>query len=118
MGLTVSKSNRACSNFPNYSWSSYEYFINFQSVDFCAYQFVMYFPPIILTIELRMGIIFWACSFNILKTNLFWISVIGGTPNHIPHKYRYPNKKSIRIRVRLDLKSDAGMLASSSYQST
>ena len=74
-----------------------------------------------LTIEPKMGIMFCACSFNLFKAHVFWVSILGGTPNHIPLKYRCPNKKSNRIRViyfKLDLKADAGMHASSSYQST
>jgi hypothetical protein len=56
MGLTVSKSNRACDNFPHYFWSSDDYFIHFQSVDFCVINLSRTSPQIILTIEPRMGI--------------------------------------------------------------
>ena len=68
-----------CRHFPCDFWSSYEYLIHYQSEDSRANS--------MLTIELRVLIIFWArspISFNHLS---FWY----------PFKYRWLNKKSNSI---------------------
>ena len=50
-------------------------------------------------IEPLMVIIFWARSPISFKHISFWVSVLGATPNHIPLKYRCPNKKWSWTRV-------------------
>ena len=57
------------------------------------------FHPIMLTIEPRMVIIFWACSPISFEGMYFWYPFLGDTPNHTPLIYRCPNKKCIWIRV-------------------
>ena len=50
------------------------------------------YPSIMLTIEPRMGIIFWACC-PIYYIQVFNISVFQAMPNHVVVlKYRCPNK--------------------------
>ena len=45
---------------------------------------------VMLTIEPGMDVMFWA--------HVFLVSVLKATPNHIPLKYRCPNKESNRRR--------------------
>lgn len=55
---------------------------------------------IMLTIECRMVIIFWAQNAIPLK-HMSCIFVLGATLNHKPLKYRRPNKKSAILRLSM-----------------
>ena len=62
-----------------------------------------------MIVESRMIIILGACNLFFLKTHVFFMSVLGATPNHVPLKYRCLVEISNRPRhVYLVLKLEFG----------
>ena len=52
---------------------------------------VIWVPPIMLIIKLRIVYIFWACNSNLVFKHVFLECVLRSTPNHTPLKYRCPD---------------------------
>ena len=52
-------------------------------------------PPIILSFECWMAVIFWARNPISFKIHVFLGSLLNATPNHKLLKYRTPTKKSV-----------------------
>ena len=56
-------------------------------------------PSIILVVQSRMLLIFWAWFSNFPELVYVFMTILISTPTHIPLKYMCPNKKSNQIRV-------------------
>ena len=52
-----------------------------------------------LTVELRSVYHILSAQSNLVQRHGFLVTILGATPNYIPLKYRYPGKKSSRIRI-------------------
>ena len=55
--------------------------------------------PIILTIGSKRVTIIWACNPISCEDMSLLVSILGATPNHIPLKWKCPNKKNNWIHV-------------------
>lgn len=65
----------------------------------CATYIHNFYPPIMLTIDLNLVIMFGACIPISCKKFVFLLSILGDTPNNISRRYRCSNKKNNQIRV-------------------
>lgn len=88
--------NWGCSHFPLNFWSSIGYVFKYQSDCSCAHDrsyIIIYVPPIKLTIELRIIVIFWThgpISFEHMFICYMFLK---------PHQLTYNSNIGVRLRV-------------------
>ena len=90
---------RGCSHFTHSFWSPYEYLSHCQSEDFHAHYMLIYLPappPNYVTYWTYNGHHILSMQTNLFQKHVFFVSTLGVTPNHVPLKYRCPNRKQTK----------------------